>query len=414
MVSQREKRRSYAVGFCACESPIERGPCTNNHGAIMEACGVRDRENADFRDGRERRNQRLSGRRRPNGRGRFRQVEVRNMTWKDKHCAAALFSPDISQADAQAQISGLVDDIQNIQQELLDILTDAGVNVATEALQRYATRAVARQVIGGVVAPLALAVNVISGLWTAWSTYSDISAITDLAQQQLETLQNIQGEAQRMLDAANAGGAEFDQWKQQISEEMRDAVGNEPCLRARRCFLVPYKNVGSQIGDYTTNSAGRNLTTRGQGGIFGTDGVLSLADSRGCCPGQTGHHVLPQSWLAGPGGTGSCPGYNHRTAPVACLEGYNQHSGSHGSAHDGLDGQADLYGSNPMTMDEGIDAAAEAYTGPGAPGDHCDKACIKEQLKAYYKDLGCSVVPVDRNGNPVDAPGRSDGPTAGV
>lgn len=417
--NKRAKRRSYAVGFCDCNRPIERTPCTTEHDRIEDICRVSDDDNRDFRRGRIRRNERLRNKRRRNGR-LYQQVEVRNMTWKDKHCGPALFSPDMTRETAQRRMEDLVADAQDMKDELLDILADAGVDIATDALQQYATRAGARQLAaavcgpGAVVCTVGLAVvNVVSGLWTAWSAWSDISALREMAQQQLDRLHQVQSGAQRILDAAGDEGS-WRQMQQDMTREMQDAI-NSPagaCIQARRCFLVPYEigndDRNAQIPNYNDQEAGRNSSSSRGRGLFGRVQPFNLGDSRGCCPGQTGHHVLPQSWLNGPGGGGSCPGYDHDKAPTACLEGYSQYSGSHGTAHDALDDFAENRGSTPLSMEEGIELAAEAYTEPGAPGEGCDKECIKEQLKDYYTQ-NCTVTPRDRQGN--DFPATPAGPS---
>ncbi|MEO1222070.1 MAG: hypothetical protein AAFY42_12075, partial [Pseudomonadota bacterium] len=376
---QREKRRNYAVGFCDCNRPIERGPCADEHHEVMRECEIENDQNTDFRQGRIRRNERLSGKRRKNGRP-YSQVEVRNMTWKDRYCGPAMFSPDMSAETARNRMEELVSEAQGMKDELLDILADAGVDIATDALQRYAVRAGGRQLAAAVCGPGAAVctvglavVNVASGIWTAWSAWSDIAAIQDLVEQQLERLQQVQSGAQRILDAAG-DEASWQQMQEELTEEMRDAI-NSPagaCIRARRCFLVPYEigddDRNSQIPNFNDQEAGRNSSSSRGRGLFGRAQPFNLGDSRGCCPGQTGHHVLPQSWLNGPSGQGNCPGYAHDTAPTACLEGYSQYSGSHGEAHAELNRLGERQGSTPLSMDEGLDIAATAYTARGAPG----------------------------------------------
>jgi hypothetical protein len=133
-----------------------------------------------------------------------------------------------------------------------------------------------------------------------------------------------------------------------------------PCTRARRCLLVPYGKTGS------TSSLG--------GG--------------GCCPGQTGHHVIPRE--AGQ----SCPGYDDKMAPTICAEGVNGGNGSHGKMHRALSEKIEKYKegnifSGPRNKidyedmrDYGIDSIKDVF-----PESGCDKKCLRAQLDAYYEGI---------------------------
>lgn len=132
-------------------------------------------------------------------------------------------------------------------------------------------------------------------------------------------------------------------------------------------MLVPYKNTG-------VSPKAKAQAKHGQG----------------CCPGQTGHHILPDSMTAG-----RCPGYDHGEAPVICLEGTTHFPGwgSHGEAHQKLKDKIKDYRkdrsakkSSPNTISYkdasrlGIDAVREA----GAR--QCDAACLQAQLDAHYQN----------------------------
>ena len=131
-----------------------------------------------------------------------------------------------------------------------------------------------------------------------------------------------------------------------------------PCTRARRCLLVPYKK--------TKNPAA-------MGG-------------EGCCPGQTGHHVIPKE------SAGGCDGYNHDEAPTMCVEGTNNGNGTHGKAHDSLVKIVDKYkegsvfsgprenASYGKMRDMGINSVEKTF-----PESKCDEKCLRAQLDAYYK-----------------------------
>jgi hypothetical protein len=126
-----------------------------------------------------------------------------------------------------------------------------------------------------------------------------------------------------------------------------DADANA-CTKAMRCFLRPYK---------------------------------AKAGAAGCCPGQTPHHIPPQSMV-----NGKIKGYSHDDALCVCLEGASQHVGSHGEAHAALDylaansGVVDSKGQ--CTLKEYNSLCAEAT----AAQCNCNKQCIEEQLNDSFQE----------------------------
>jgi hypothetical protein len=135
------------------------------------------------------------------------------------------------------------------------------------------------------------------------------------------------------------------------------------CTRAMRCLLRPY---GEE-----------------------KDGV------KGCCPGQTPHHIPPWST------TKSVSGNNvkHDNALCICLEGAGHSIGSHGKHHHGINFTLQQMSSTPGTgvvkstnssghtifsapLKQHVAASAavtEAQNG-------CSKECIEEQLNKQYGD----------------------------
>jgi len=156
-------------------------------------------------------------------------------------------------------------------------------------------------------------------------------------------------------------GKELGTTESRISTERQKAYGraqNNDCLRARRCLLTPKK----------------------------------AADSgEGCCPGQTGHHVVPDSSFKNGDGSETplpgCENYNPKDAPCICVEGASSTKGSHGLMHNHqyvaiLDhekhnpGQAMTYSEQ---RDSGIAAIQDVFKGSG-----CSKECLTAQLDAYH------------------------------
>lgn len=117
-----------------------------------------------------------------------------------------------------------------------------------------------------------------------------------------------------------------------------------------------------------------------------TDTATSLGGD-GCCPGQTGHHVIPEEAVE------SCEGYNHAGAPTVCVEGTNNANGTHGKVHGDLYDRIDDYKkggffSSPRETisygnlrDMGIASVQSIF-----PESKCDTKCLRAQLDAFYKD----------------------------
>lgn len=130
------------------------------------------------------------------------------------------------------------------------------------------------------------------------------------------------------------------------------------CTRARRCLLVPYDNTR------TASSLG----------------------GKGCCPGQTGHHILPDEMTK----NGNCSDYDHGQAPTICVEGANNNNGSHGTIHQRMNAriQRHITGwfGNPDAIsytkarDLGIESVRATF-----PESKCDTKCLRAQMDAYYK-----------------------------
>ncbi|UOD30524.1 hypothetical protein INH39_01880 [Massilia violaceinigra] len=157
-----------------------------------------------------------------------------------------------------------------------------------------------------------------------------------------------------------------------LAEMMSAAADANPCIRARRCILVPYKNTekrGSQ-----------------------TAGAAQAKAGDGCCPGQTGHHILPGA-MFGPGEeTTKCDEpYEHSEAPVICVEGTGNKVGNHGTAHLALQLLMDQYKLTGAKTISYEDASALGIEAVQKVNPECTEACLQAQLDAYYKEkLRCS------------------------
>jgi hypothetical protein len=159
------------------------------------------------------------------------------------------------------------------------------------------------------------------------------------------------------------------------------------CMNKRRCFLMPY---------------------RPKRGV------------QGCCPPQTGHHLIEASALfdVGRGGTGSRPllgvtdyidpasalreTYHEDNAPCVCAEGINQNTGSHGWMHSfqslsamNMPNATPTLASGgtlpPQPMQTYKQAKTTAYTAMQKAfpkSRHCTQQCIEAQIDNYHQKFG--------------------------
>ncbi|MDN3920018.1 HNH/endonuclease VII fold toxin-2 domain-containing protein [Roseateles violae] len=116
----------------------------------------------------------------------------------------------------------------------------------------------------------------------------------------------------------------------------------------------------------------------------GVDVQLQLVPYSPGCPGtQTPHHLIPDRCTTG------MPGYSHGKAPCICVQGKNQHTGSHRGCHRIFD-PVERYHQKPkkFTYAKARDAAAKSAGGGRTPPKKLTKKeleCVKAQLDEYYK-----------------------------
>ncbi|WP_224368424.1 PAAR-like domain-containing protein [Hyalangium versicolor] len=311
------------------------------------------------------------------GKGERKAADDNN--WMD-HCdglwvkPATLYSKQISefaqqiekiQGDLLSEVSKVVKPlVEQLEQSVLDGIKEAAKDRATKLGLRSAARwgaGLGGAAVGGVGAIVTEAVA------TAWNVYDmastgyegyklgkDALAKLDTIKETMGDFDNALGDLKGALDKAKSNP------QAAMAQAMSALARLNPCTRARRCILVPYKNT------FTLTSLG----------------------GHGCCPGQTGHHVLPHEMTK----DGNCPGYSKREAPTLCVEGVNNSHGSHGKIHDVLvdkvkdHRKAFLGGGDTMTYTQarnmGVESISKTF---GLPGEKCDENCLKAQLDAYYE-----------------------------
>lgn len=123
------------------------------------------------------------------------------------------------------------------------------------------------------------------------------------------------------------------------------------CINARRCKLQPYSK-----------------TKKGGGG---------------CCPSQTGNHVIPASYFKG------VAGYKHDDAPCMCVTGTSWHSGNHQYLHTAQSVLDDFHkdSNGNVSVEQaarnGGQAQKEIFKEQG-----CDPKCIEAQVVEGHNRMG--------------------------
>jgi hypothetical protein len=308
--------------------------------------------------------------------------------WTNDHCDGLQFANN----SPASQVQEYMNNAQNAYREVLNYLTD--MNALGQIMLEYAQSAglkIAAKILvkagvkqaGGSAVPLLG--NIAMGLWTVWDVVTGIGDINEINRVVNEYAEQIRAAGKSATDLGNL----LNRYRNlPPGESMANMMGDvqeaiavlNPCTRARKCNLVPYDN----------KPGGRRNepSTRG----------------RGCCPGQTGHHLIPGAMSE----RGGCPGYNHGNAPTVCVESANQHSGSHGRVHRAMDARmramarAGRVQGGRISLDSTIDAAVRAHES-AFPLSHCRAGCIRAQLEDYYRSTcpNAQLHAVDRNGSPI-------------
>jgi HNH/endonuclease VII toxin of polymorphic toxin system len=97
----------------------------------------------------------------------------------------------------------------------------------------------------------------------------------------------------------------------------------------------------------------------------------------GCCPSQTGHHLVPEASFKGIGN------YNSRRAPVICAEGPNHGVGTHGQLHTIQSYMALNSGNSTLGYFEFSGGEAVSHVFPEC---ECDENCTVAQLRKYHEE----------------------------
>ncbi len=308
------------------------------------------------------------------------KVRKGNANWINDHCEFLMVKP--------SDPNGLLKQLQDLPENMAEQLGKSALEkVISEAKQKIeheieekvvkimakkGAQKVAGRALSLLTGPFAIVINVAMtayDVYDAAKTYQDVAAEFESKFKEIKNTADKLADVERQINEVrdqlthsryqNADGSFSPQ--KMVSDVMYAAAELNPCIRARRCSLVPFEQV-------------------------------ERLDGKGCCPGQTGHHLLPSAMFDG------CAAYDEKKAPVLCVEGHSNWAGSHHVVHERLkqrlgqltDRQGDsIPPGTAITKKEAIDAGAKSLA-DAFPLSKCDKSCIEAQLNKHYGNLNCT------------------------
>lgn len=314
---------------------------------------------------------------------------------------------DDIKAELENNISHLQDQLKNadIVKQISDKFAEEVIDWGTKQAGIAAMKAVGKQAIGSLVPVVG---NIAMGASTAADLYSLQAQIRELTEQAAQIEKYAAESAQKLSDAQKNLDNMFKDGKVNVPNldtkegqtEFRKQVGDiqdglatlNDCTRARKCNLVPHGNKSNSDLKRGNQSKHVEPSTKG-----------------GCCKGQTGHHLLPDTIIK----DANCPGYKYAEAPTVCVEG-GLDNGSHGRAHDKMNDELLArykHGkiiNDKISLDDALDAATNSHM-KAFPLSLCSKKCIRSQLDDYYKKACNQSNPQleakFKRGKPVDSTG---------
>ncbi len=302
-------------------------------------------------------------------------ISLTGSDWKKENCIPLhLIKPDknLNLKDAHNKLNEAMSDLSGLSFDLSDELLDTFISANwKEGVKQVLIGVIGRDpieffskkyrfgkaiVTGGEIA--AEAEEAIDTLYKGWE-----DAMKEM-HSQLDDMQKKLLDSKKWLkDQGDITGDEL--------AEMQKQAAKKGCLGARKCLLEPYNSSTGNLGK-------------------------SMFSNKGCCPGQTAHHLIPNSaFQEERGKTNSniddCKKsfwskqgtyYTEGGSPTVCVEGINQHQGSHGDIHTDSKTLFDMV-PNPhysAYRNKAITAQKQTF-----PSSNCSTKCMKSQLDNYYK-----------------------------
>ncbi|WP_431261967.1 HNH/endonuclease VII fold toxin-2 domain-containing protein [Roseateles chitinivorans] len=296
-----------------------------------------------------------------------------NAGWIGSHCDFLMAKP--GSADE------LVKDLENLPKQMaeslgmkaLEAVEQKVVQALEDAVKKKLAKLALKQgfirvfsflggPVVGVAVNVAMTADAINDVRRAVEEFPQMKKEVENAQRALESAKKQVGDVNKALDHYRDPKTGLLK-KDAIASDMMEAVARtNDCITARRCQLVPYNQTGSG----------------------------PAMAGKGCCPGQTGHHLLPEAMFD------HCSNYGpkeHARAPTMCVEGATNSLGSHGKAHRSLlNVLNEKYDSVPfggtMSKSDAISAGVESVR-KTFPEARCSEECLRAQLENYYKKINC-------------------------
>jgi hypothetical protein len=328
-------------------------------------------------------------------------------SWVLDHCGPLLVQPGENFTEWLDNFK----DIDGIMKKLAQDLSDKVITKIEKEILEYGGKALAkfaiRRGLTGWIPVVGWVMTAVDVATTAYDVSTRVGELKTVVSDLKSTVSNLQEQASKITGTFDAYKdklknfsklSEADQKKvaREVMVDVQAAYGAaNPCLRARKCMLVPFNKKSAD------KWAGK-----------------------GCCPGQTGHHLLPDAMFRDPAGSEKAKeawkndpqnrhpeskklksmsreklpkkdcwdGYSEGGSPTICAEGANQHAGSHGVLHtltkaeierSGYAGKSEM----PYTKarDLTLKEVSKTYG--------CDEKCMKAQLDAYYCGKAASKKP---------------------
>lgn len=304
--------------------------------------------------------------------------------WTDDHCDGLQINlnsyqraKDYAQQMKQAyqELPEMLNVMGALESELQEMVTKAGA----KALAKWTAKAGVKQVAGTSLPVIGNALMAVWSVVDAALAIGNVNEIRRVAAESLEQLRILRSKASDLQSLSarfkNLDGITDEKEILQLAAEGQEVLATlNECTRARKCNLVPKSQK-----DRSPN--------------------VETADGKGCCPGQTGHHLIYGAMMDGL----DCPGYKYETAPTVCVEGFSQNHGSHGRVHDAMDREVTALAKNgqlqngTMSMKQALDAATRSHS-EAFPLSRCSPECIRAQLEGYYKCSGARPKAVNKYG----------------
>lgn len=315
-----------------------------------------------------------------------KELEPGAAEWVRDHCDGLWFKPvspkqsgSISEiADELKNITpqGVIQEVKKHSDEMVALIEQAMAGAAKEAAEKAAIKRAAAWGLGAFGGPVG---ELIATAYNVVDTVISVAQLKDLLAVMKDELGGIKNLIKGLPNKLEQIVKDAQDNPQKAVADMMSLLSRlDGCLRARRCQLVP-------MGETHYGPKNKCLEYEPPEEII----PKGPSTGKGCCPGQTGHHILPGSMFKNcPAylsamGTAGCP---HQNAPTICVEGVNNSHGSHGMMHGQLEDQMKRFPSGTISMSDAIDEGVKSVRHV-FPESGCSEKCLKAQLKAFYKNF---------------------------